>query len=121
MAHSPRKYFKMKKEYIKKIVNQSINELDLTDIPNGIKDQLITAITTRIHDQNGPLNRKECAVLLGVSLPTLDRYIKEEDIPFRLKNSNPNQRNHYVFYSSEVLEWYQSRLSDLRVNIGRSA
>jgi predicted DNA-binding transcriptional regulator AlpA len=60
------------------------------------------------------LSRRECADLLRVSLPTLDKYVHEEGLPYRVKNPNAKKRVHYVFDRDEVLEWQKSRLSDLR-------
>lgn len=111
----------MKDNYINRIVSQSIDELGLSGIPNGIRDQLATTIATRIHDQNRPLNRNECAELLHVALPTLDRYIKEEGLPYRVKNNKSKMRKHRVFFTNEVLDWYESRPSDLRVSNWRSS
>lgn len=87
-------------------------------------DEVLMGITQEIVSQNTPklLNRKECAELLRVSLPTLDSYIHEfeDSIPFRVKNPNAKKRFHYVFDRDEVLEWQKSRLSDLRSNQRRS-
>lgn len=110
----------MKKEYIKRIVTQSISELGLTDIPNGIKDQLAATIATRIRDQYTPMNRKECAEFFNVAPQTIDRYVEEENLPYRLKNNNSKSRKHRVFIVKEVLDWDESRRSDLRVSSGRS-
>ena len=57
------------------------------------------------------LTRKQCAEFLGVSLPTLDKYIRQEGLPYRVKNPNAKNRVHYLFSQSDVLEWSQSHLS----------
>lgn len=81
-------------------------------------DETLMEVAQEIVGKSTPklLNRKECADLLRVSLPTLDRYIHEHEngIPFRVKNPNAKKRFHYVFDRDEVLEWQKSRLSDLR-------
>lgn len=60
------------------------------------------------------LTRKQCADLLGVSLPTLDKYIRQEGLPYRMKNPRATSRVHYLFSQAEVLEWSQSHLSGSR-------
>jgi len=69
----------------------------------------------RPSQQSRLLTRKQCAAFLGVSLPTLDRYIREEGLPFRVKNPTTNRRKHYVFVETDVIKWAESHLSGDRI------
>lgn len=61
--------------------------------------------------QNTLLTRKQCAELLRVSLPTLDRYIRQEGLPHRVKNPAAKKRIHFLFLRHEVIQWAESHLS----------
>ena len=80
---------------------------------HGISDQKMESLANRIatlaDNLYEPMNRKACAALLGVSLPTLDGYISEGTIPRRVKNPHSKKRKHYVFYKHEVLDWFPFR------------
>lgn len=99
---------------------KTIEEKALFNITSKMIKHLEEKFNKRNTELNKPIGRAECAKIMGVSLPTLDKYIRKEDIPYRIKNPNAKSRKHYVFFVNEVLEWQMSRLSDPRVNHGRS-
>lgn len=77
-------------------------------------DETLERVANEIVGTGRPklLNRRECAALLRLSLPTLDKYIHEEGLPYRAKNPNAKKRVHYVFNRDEVLEWLESAWED---------
>lgn len=61
------------------------------------------------------LTRKECADLLRISLPTLDRLIQREGLPNIVKNAAGNKKRiHRIFSRQEVLDWAVSHLSSFK-------
>ena len=104
---------------IQGVVFQSFEQEGYSNIPSNMIKKISKSIATLIKEQNYPISRKECAKLLGVSVPTLDTYIKNNDILYRVKNPNAKSRKHYIFFKNEVLEWQKSRLSDFSKNNGR--
>ena len=82
---------------------------DLVPFARRISTEI--AAWNRRLDEDKWISRRQCARLLGVSLPTLDGYIRHEGLPFRVKNPRARKKVHYLFNEREVAQWAKSHLA----------
>lgn len=59
------------------------------------------------------MTRKETAAFLGISVRTLDRFVKEEGLPHELRQLQRGKRPQRVFVLGDVLKWQHNRFIGL--------
>ena len=96
--------------------------LDLVfEIAEVVRNDLFTvkiaeAFVRRIENANlhRILTRKKAAHFLGISLRTLDRWVKEEGLPSEWRQVSPGKKPQRIFFLASTLEWQMSHLANSR-------
>ena len=57
------------------------------------------------------MNRREAAAFLGISLRTLDRWVRDDGLPSRFRQVSPGKRSQRIFLLGDTLEWMERHLT----------